>query len=40
MSAQEGFLEASLDIEDLHKFRKKFPAWMDADKFEIIDDDR
>jgi predicted amidohydrolase len=40
MRGQEGFLEASLDIEDLHKFRKKFPAWMDADKFEIIDDDR
>ena len=37
---QEGFLEASLDREALRSFRKKFPAWMDADKFGITDDDR
>ena len=40
MRGQEGFLEASLDMEALRSFRKKFPAWMDADKFGITDDDR
>lgn len=28
-----GFLHATLDIRDLHRFRDKFPAWMDADEF-------
>lgn len=37
MSAQEGFLAASLEMDALLSFRKKFPAWMDADKFEITD---
>ena len=31
-----GFLSASLDIKELHRFREKFPAWMDADNFLLI----
>ncbi|MFN8239635.1 MAG: amidohydrolase [Bacteroidales bacterium] len=31
----EGFVEANLDLESLNDFRKKFPAWKDADQFEI-----
>lgn len=30
-----GFLRGSLAIRDLCRFRDKFPAWMDADKFNI-----
>ena len=30
-----GFLCAGLDREQLGLFREKFPAWMDADRFEI-----
>lgn len=28
-------INAEINIESLHLFRDKFPAWMDADKFEI-----
>lgn len=31
-----GFLDASLEAASLVHFRKKFPVWMDADKFDII----
>lgn len=27
---------ATLSLDALHDFRRKFPAWMDGDKFEII----
>ena len=30
-----GFLRAALDIRELRRFREKFPAWMDADNFEL-----
>ena len=36
MSAQEGFLAASLEMDALLSFRKKFPAWMDADNFGLL----
>lgn len=29
-------LTVELSAEKLHSFRKKFPAWMDADSFELI----
>ncbi len=31
----ECFLSATLDLDALNRFRTKFPAWMDADDFEI-----
>ena len=34
---EEMMLTETLDIKSLHSFREKFPAWMDADKFEIIE---
>lgn len=30
-----GFLRATLALEDLRRFRTKFPAWMDADGFDL-----
>lgn len=30
-----GFLHASLDLGGLRRFREKFPAWMDADGFNL-----
>lgn len=30
-----GFLRATLALEDLRRFRTKFPAWMDADRFNL-----
>jgi omega-amidase len=30
-------LQATLSLEKLNRYRKKFPAWKDADKFEILD---
>ena len=32
---EEGVVVAELDIEKLRRFREKFPAWADADKFFI-----
>ena len=32
---EEMLLTETLDINDLRSFRTKFPAWMDADEFEI-----
>lgn len=29
------FLTAALDLEQLNGFRQKFPAWMDADEFQV-----
>lgn len=34
--ADNGFIYARLSKEKLESFRKKFPAWMDADEFELI----
>lgn len=34
-SGREEILEAVLDMEKLERFREKFPAWRDSDKFEI-----
>lgn len=36
MGAGGGFLDVSLEAAPLERFRKKFPVWMDADKFDII----
>lgn len=33
--AEETLLTADLDPEALHAFREKFPAWRDADRFEL-----
>lgn len=30
-----GFLCASMDIRELRRFREKFPAWMDSDRFNL-----
>jgi predicted amidohydrolase len=27
-----------IDLESLHRFRDKFPAWMDADRFQLIEE--
>lgn len=32
------FIDASLDMMALIRFREKFPAWMDADKFTLLND--
>ncbi len=32
---REGILTATLDLDLLNDFRKKFPVWMDADKFKL-----
>ncbi|MCM1377289.1 MAG: hypothetical protein NC097_03135 [Clostridium sp.] len=37
-SSVEEFQYAVLDREKLDSFRKKFPAWRDADKFTIMED--
>ena len=29
-------INAQIDIDALHNFRNKFPAWMDGDRFEIL----
>jgi predicted amidohydrolase len=31
-------VQASLSLDKLHRYRKKFPAWMDADTFRLTDD--
>lgn len=33
---EEGIATATLDLESLHHFRTRFPAWMDADSFRIL----
>lgn len=33
---EENIHTSSIDIEELNKFREKFPAWKDADSFSII----
>jgi len=35
-SSEEGCFFITLNKNDLKEFRKKFPAWMDADQFELI----
>lgn len=35
--SEDGLLYATLSKSKLENYRHKFPAWMDADKFEIID---
>lgn len=32
---EEGLIKFKLSLNNLNNFREKFPAWMDADKFEI-----
>lgn len=33
---QEGIVAVELELEPLRGFRRKFPAWRDSDRFEII----
>lgn len=33
---EEGIATARLDLSSLQEFRKKFPAWKDADSFKIF----
>lgn len=35
-SSDEGLLEQTFSLESLRRFREKFPAWMDADPFDIL----
>lgn len=35
LNDQEGVLNAELDLNQLRDFRRKFPAWIDADQFRI-----
>jgi predicted amidohydrolase len=35
---QQGALSATLSMEKLVRYRKKFAAWKDADKFQILDE--
>jgi len=30
-------LEAELSLESLHDYRESFPAWLDADDFDLKD---
>jgi omega-amidase len=32
---QEGIMNITLDLQHLKDFRKKFPAWMDGDRFRV-----
>lgn len=34
---KEGIETIEISLEDLNRFRDKFPAWMDGDKFELRD---
>jgi predicted amidohydrolase len=34
-SFKEGIASAEISLQELHSFRERFPAWKDADKFEI-----
>ena len=36
LGAQEQIVTVSLDPGALAAFREKFPAWMDADAFELL----
>ena len=35
---QAASLQATLSLDKLNRYREKFPAWKDADRFEILDD--
>ena len=36
-SAYKAFVEtATVDLDSLNKFREKFPAWQDSDRFELL----
>ena len=32
----EGIIYANLDIEALNEYKKNFPAWKDADNFNVL----
>jgi len=36
MDSSQGIMTCELDLEKLRNFRKKFPAWKDADSFETL----
>ncbi len=35
LGKEEGVVSVSLDLDELKRFREKFPAWKDADRFRI-----
>jgi omega-amidase len=36
LAPQEQVITVSLDREELINHRKRFPAWMDADQFDLL----
>jgi predicted amidohydrolase len=32
-----GCIESTISLEKLQRYRTKFPAWKDADTFELVD---
>ena len=38
-SGKEEILNHTISLDDLNKFRRKFPVWEDADNFELLNND-